>query len=74
MLLLHSHTASNDCHITTANLDGETNLKKKTVASQLPPLSNETELSSFRGVIQSDKPNLNLYEFNGKLFFDNKEM
>ena len=29
LLLLHSNTESNECHITTANLDGETNLKVK---------------------------------------------
>ena len=27
LLLLHSFTENNDCHITTANLDGERNLK-----------------------------------------------
>lgn len=36
MVLLHSSDPNGVCHIETANLDGETNLKQRQVARDLP--------------------------------------
>ena len=40
----------------------------------LPSLENEEELWSLSGLIECEKPNLDLYEFNGKVIVNNKEM
>lgn len=68
LLLLHSE--SSECYVTTANLDGETNLKIRTVPENVPLARNESDLASFQGVIKCDKPNTDLYEFKGKLEID----
>ncbi|CAF0707238.1 unnamed protein product [Brachionus calyciflorus] len=73
LVLLHAHTEDLMCHITTANLDGETNLKLKSKPRDFPILSNEEELSKFQGVIKCDKPNANLYDFTGKVVIHGKE-
>ena len=65
LLFLHSDSA--ECYVTTANLDGETNLKIRTVPANIPPAKDESDLSSYRGAIKCDKPNSDLYEFKGKL-------
>jgi hypothetical protein len=67
MVLLYAKTETDQCHITTANLDGETNLKVKSVPAKLKVPETESELANFRGVIECEKPNLNLYEFSGKI-------
>ena len=73
LILLYSNTENQGCHITTANLDGETNLKVRSIPARIPVCSTVQELSDLRGVIQCDKPNLRLYEFKGKIIINNKE-
>lgn len=73
MLLLYSQSKDGKCFITTANLDGETNLKLRSIPNQLPELETEDSLAKFRSVIKYQKPNLNLYEFNGKYIIKNIE-
>lgn len=67
LVMLHSQTEDDVCHITTANLDGETNLKEKKVPKNLMPLDTENKLSKFKAIISCDRPNTNLYEFKGKI-------
>jgi len=74
LVLLFSDTDNGACYITTANLDGETNLKRRTVPGKLPALNNESELDKLRAVIKADKPNANLYEFNGKIIYKNQQI
>jgi hypothetical protein len=62
-----SSTEDGTCHITTANLDGETNLKIRTAPEKIPPIKSPNELIGLRGVIKCDKPNTELYEFKGKI-------
>lgn len=73
LLLLHAKTEDNQCFITTANLDGETNLKTKLVMNGIKNIHSEDDLESFRAVVQFEKPNIKLYDFNGKLITNNSE-
>ena len=73
LLMLLSKSEDGKCFITTANLDGETNLKLRSVPNQLSELRTEEDLINFRSVIKYQKPNLNLYEFNGKYIVKNIE-
>jgi hypothetical protein len=73
-LLLYAKTINNICYITTANLDGETNIKSRKVPGCIPNhIVSAEELDSFNAVIQCDKPNTRLYEFKGKIIIDEKE-
>lgn len=73
LLLLFSDTTDGISYKTTANLDGETNLKRRSVPARFPTLRTEEEFDSLRGVITCDKPNLRLYEFNGKIIYNNEQ-
>ena len=77
LVLLYANTDNDECHVTTANLDGETNLKVKTVPKDVPPISADdflSDLQQLRGLIQCENPNAHLYEFKGKLIIGNKEL
>ncbi len=73
LLLLYCETDDHIAYITTANLDGETNLKTRTVPDKLTFLKTENDLKNFRAVIKCDKPNLDLYEFKGKIEINKRE-
>jgi magnesium-transporting ATPase (P-type) len=72
MVLLYSKTESGLCHIKTANLDGETNLKQRAIPSKMPLFNSEEDLINMRGVISCEKPNARLYEFKGTLLIGDK--
>ena len=72
LLILYSQTEDNKCYITTANLDGETNLKPKEVPNGLPEFNVE-DINNLEAVIEYEKPNENLYDFVGKLVVNNQE-
>ncbi len=74
LLLLYSKSENANCFVTTVNLDGETNLKLKTVPVGIPIAHSENDLENLRGVIQCEKPNAHLYEFKGKIRISNKEL
>lgn len=67
LLLIYSKSENNTCYIKTSNLDGETNLKVRSVPQKFPALSSEQDLNALNGVIICEKPNSKLYEFKGKL-------
>ena len=68
LLLLYSNSVDKSCHIKTANLDGETNLKLRRVPHFLPDnLTNEQELEKFRAAIYCEIPNASLYKFEGNM-------
>lgn len=73
MLLLNSDADDDVCYITTANLDGETNLKEKSRPKNLVDLDSEEKLSNFKAIILCDHPNTNLYQFKGKLLIEKTE-
>lgn len=72
MLLLYAVSESGGCFIKTANLDGETNLKQRTIPKKLPVLGSEQDLMDLRGVVSCEKPNARLYEFKGTLLIGDK--
>ena len=69
--LLSSGYDDGTAFIETAELDGETNLKRK---STLAPTShrNTDEISGLSGVIECETPNENLVSFEGRITIDNK--
>uniref|UniRef100_A0A3B4TMJ1 P-type phospholipid transporter n=1 Tax=Seriola dumerili TaxID=41447 RepID=A0A3B4TMJ1_SERDU len=63
LLLLHTSDPNCVCHIETANLDGETNLKQRRVVPGLCISDPEFEPESFKGIVVCEKPNNNLNHF-----------
>uniref|UniRef100_A0A8C2L3H3 Phospholipid-transporting ATPase n=1 Tax=Cyprinus carpio TaxID=7962 RepID=A0A8C2L3H3_CYPCA len=58
MVLLHSSDPNGVCHIETANLDGETNLKQRQVGSEFVP-------ENYSSHIECENPNNDLRRFRG---------
>uniref|UniRef100_A0A182MFI1 Phospholipid-transporting ATPase n=1 Tax=Anopheles culicifacies TaxID=139723 RepID=A0A182MFI1_9DIPT len=65
VVLLQSSDEHARCYVTTANLDGETNLKTMTVPKGVPCVPPE-RLHTI-GRIEYEHPNANLYSFNGRI-------
>ncbi|KAI7805614.1 putative phospholipid-transporting ATPase VD [Triplophysa rosa] len=65
MVLLHSSDPNGVCHIETANLDGETNLKQRQVVRELPQQGSEFIPESFSSRIECENPNNDLRRFRG---------
>lgn len=64
-LILLKASDGGKCSITTANLDGETNLKTLSVPRGLPNV--EIEKLHTLGQIECEFPNTDLYSFNGRI-------
>lgn len=67
MLLLAVSGQADNCYVTTANLDGETNLKSRTCFDIKDQLGSIEKLDDSLLVVECEKPNATLYEFNGYL-------
>ncbi|XP_031607033.1 probable phospholipid-transporting ATPase VB [Oreochromis aureus] len=65
LLLLYTSDPNGVCHIETANLDGETNLKQRTPVSGVCNTHPKFEPESFKGIVVCEKPNNNLNHFKG---------
>ncbi|KAL7743083.1 hypothetical protein ACLKA6_015012 [Drosophila palustris] len=65
LVILRSTDPHGKCFITTANLDGESNLKTLTVPRDLPTVPIE-EMHKL-GMIECETPGTDLYSFNGKI-------
>ncbi|XP_070819113.1 phospholipid-transporting ATPase VB [Chaetodon trifascialis] len=63
LLLLHTTDPNGVCHIETANLDGETNLKQRRAMSGLCISDPEFEPESFNSLVVCERPNNNLNHF-----------
>ncbi|KAM9356749.1 phospholipid-transporting ATPase VB [Symphorus nematophorus] len=63
LLLLHTSDPKGVCHIETANLDGETNLKQRRALTGLCISDPEFEPESFNSLVVCEKPNNNLNHF-----------
>ncbi|XP_076284102.1 phospholipid-transporting ATPase IF [Lasioglossum baleicum] len=70
LLLLYSSEEDERCYITTANLDGETNLKTLMVPKVLSKMTT-TEIVSMQATITCQHPSSDLYGFHGKLEIEN---
>ncbi|XP_064528363.1 phospholipid-transporting ATPase VB isoform X1 [Pseudopipra pipra] len=73
ILLLHSSDQSGICHLETANLDGETNLKQRRVVRGLPGQNALFEPEFFQSTITCEMPNNNLNKFQGYMEQPNDE-
>ncbi|XP_073520641.1 phospholipid-transporting ATPase VA isoform X1 [Phyllobates terribilis] len=71
ILLLSSSDPDGLCHIETANLDGETNLKQRQVVKQISELESEFDPMKFNSVIECEKPNNDLSRFRGYMIHKN---
>jgi phospholipid-translocating ATPase len=67
MILISSVNSSGKCHVTTANLDGETNLKVRECLEVTKSMQSPESLKQLKGVIECEKPNSDLYEFIGTM-------
>ncbi|KAJ0050254.1 hypothetical protein NL108_014859, partial [Boleophthalmus pectinirostris] len=63
LLLLYTSDPNSVCHIETANLDGETNLKQRRAVPGVCITDPEFEPESFTGIVVCEKPNNNLNHF-----------
>ena len=72
-ILLASSEPQGMCYIETSNLDGETNLKIRSAVQLTSGLNSPLRMSEFRGDVQCEPPNRNLYDFKGNLRRDGGE-
>ncbi|XP_032879147.1 phospholipid-transporting ATPase VA isoform X2 [Amblyraja radiata] len=73
ILLLSSSDPDGLCHIETANLDGETNLKQRQVIKGFTELETEFDPMKFNSVIECEKPNNDLNRFQGYIIYKNEK-
>lgn len=67
MVLISTSSSNGQCHVTTANLDGETNLKTRDCLESTKKLTTASSLNTLNGVVDCEKPNTDLYEFVGNM-------
>ncbi|XP_054834804.1 phospholipid-transporting ATPase VB [Eublepharis macularius] len=65
ILLLHSSDQNGICHLETASLDGETNLKQRQVVKGFANQNAEFDPEFFQNIIVCEKPNNDLNKFKG---------
>eukprot|EP01147_Barroeca_monosierra_P000612 gene612-3922_t len=66
VIILATSETDNDCYIETADLDGETNLKKRYACEATRELT-EAQLSSMKCEVTCNAPNSKLDEFDGTI-------
>uniref|UniRef100_A0A8C3RL33 Phospholipid-transporting ATPase n=1 Tax=Chelydra serpentina TaxID=8475 RepID=A0A8C3RL33_CHESE len=71
ILLLSSSDPDGLCHIETANLDGETNLKQRQIVRRFLELDSEFDPLKFTSLIECEKPNNDLSRFRGYIVHKN---
>ncbi|ORY65726.1 phospholipid-translocating P-type ATPase [Neocallimastix californiae] len=69
-LLLSSSNDDGVCYVETSDLDGETNLKKKTSLSELSCIRDLEGFSKIQGKIQCEPPCDSFSSFEGRLYFE----
>uniref|UniRef100_A0A8C8SQE3 Phospholipid-transporting ATPase n=1 Tax=Pelusios castaneus TaxID=367368 RepID=A0A8C8SQE3_9SAUR len=73
MVLLYSTDPDGICHIETASLDGETNLKQRQVVKGYTEQVSEIDPEKFSSRIECESPNNDLSRFRGFVEHSNKE-
>ena len=69
LLLVHTSSPDGICFVETANLDGETNLKQRTLFYERTETFDVSKFSS----ITCEPPNNRIYEFNGSTNLNNRD-
>lgn len=67
LVLLSSDRLDGSCHITTASLDGETNLKTHVAVPETAVLQTVANLDTLEAVIECHQPEADLYRFMGRM-------
>ncbi|XP_064615667.1 phospholipid-transporting ATPase IF-like [Liolophura sinensis] len=67
MVMLSSHDPEGVCYVTTANLDGETNLKAHSCVVDTRKHQSVEELDTLNAVIECEQPIADLYSFKGRI-------
>ncbi|XP_072111314.1 phospholipid-transporting ATPase IF isoform X1 [Mobula birostris] len=67
LVLLSSDRANGTCYVTTASLDGETNLKTHRAIPEIAKLQSVFQLDQLRAVITCHQPEPDLYRFVGQI-------
>ncbi|XP_069720880.1 phospholipid-transporting ATPase IF isoform X2 [Phaenicophaeus curvirostris] len=67
LVLLSSDRVDGSCHVTTASLDGETNLKTHVAVPETAVLQSVTNLDKLVAVIECQQPEADLYRFVGRI-------
>lgn len=75
VILLTADSGNNhEVFVETMDLDGETNLKTKFPLEELSDCTNTAEkLARIQALITSEDPNLNLYNYEGHIIFNNEK-
>uniref|UniRef100_A0A452H7M9 Phospholipid-transporting ATPase n=1 Tax=Gopherus agassizii TaxID=38772 RepID=A0A452H7M9_9SAUR len=73
MVVLYSTDPDGICHIETASLDGETNLKQRQVVRGFAEQVSEIDPEKFSSRIECESPNNDLSRFRGFVEHSNKE-
>lgn len=61
------------CHVETKSIDGETNYKPKQSIKELHPFTKSDEdVLSLQATIECEKPNDNIYKYDGVIKIHNK--
>ncbi|XP_065668922.1 phospholipid-transporting ATPase VA isoform X2 [Hydra vulgaris] len=71
MLLLYSSDENGLCHISTANLDGETNLKQKEIPKGFLENDKQFSVRNIDFKVKCEKPNNILHNFCGSILYKN---
>ncbi|XP_014638638.1 PREDICTED: probable phospholipid-transporting ATPase IF isoform X1 [Ceratotherium simum simum] len=67
LVLLSSDRLDGSCHVTTASLDGETNLKTHVAVPETAVLQTVASLDTLEAVIECHQPEADLYRFTGQM-------
>ncbi|CAL8306512.1 unnamed protein product [Lota lota] len=67
LVLLSSDRSDGTCHITTASLDGETNLKTHFSVAETSVCQSVSRLESLQAVVECQQPDPDLYRFVGRI-------
>uniref|UniRef100_A0A8B9KQ32 Phospholipid-transporting ATPase n=1 Tax=Astyanax mexicanus TaxID=7994 RepID=A0A8B9KQ32_ASTMX len=67
LILLSSDRAEGTCHITTASLDGETNLKTHYAVPETAVSQSVSRLEALQAVVECQQPEADLYRFVGRI-------
>ncbi|PXF46192.1 Phospholipid-transporting ATPase IA [Gracilariopsis chorda] len=73
MVLLHSSTDGGIAYVSTANLDGESNLKRTLCAAPTSDLKYPSELLSLHGKVRAQQPATALYDFDASILLSGHE-
>uniref|UniRef100_A0A3P8TB53 Phospholipid-transporting ATPase n=1 Tax=Amphiprion percula TaxID=161767 RepID=A0A3P8TB53_AMPPE len=67
LVLLSSDRADGTCHVTTASLDGETNLKTHYSVAETSVCQSVSQMEALQAVVECQQPEADLYRFVGRM-------